>query len=306
MSDRRKTHLHIGAHKTASSFLQANIRANREALAKQGLDTILRGDILETPFAKELYAVSQATHDPGNVTAQSARSLRTILSGLEQNILISCEGLVCRLKVEDFYQNISDAVRYIAAALPESDIHYIFYVRRQPDFIESIYMQYVHLGRSLSFEKFLEKAAEVDFSWLRVVEGLEAGAGRARITVRAFETIRSLGATGFFQDFLRHAGLEDPGAFTVPEVQSKARAANRSYSEVAMKIARRSNPMLKGKERKVLRKFLQEHFSTATHPRAELFTPEQRQDLIARHAAKNRTLFERYDLGAPGEALQYF
>lgn len=73
-----------------------------------------------------------------------------------------------------------------------------------------------------------------------------------------------------------------------------------------MRIARQVNPMLNDQERKLLRRFLQENFSTASHPRAELLTPEARQELFDRYAPSNRELFESHDLGGPGDVLGYY
>ncbi|MCB1351972.1 MAG: hypothetical protein KDK03_04470 [Rhodobacteraceae bacterium] len=307
MSENRKIYFHIGAHKTASTFLQANLRASREALANAGLDVVLRQDVLATPFAKELGKVSQDRHDPEEISSKAAQSLRKVLPKGTNDVLVTCEDLVSSLKIQDFYQHLGKAAQYICKALPKFDVHFILYIRRQPDYIESVYMQNVHLGRSIKFERYLERANAVDLSWLKVADAMAGAVGPERVAVRPFETIRSLGEEAFLRQFLTICGLRAPEAFTVSDEIGRSRAANRSYSALAMKIARRVQPLLEEKQdQKALRKFLQENFSTATHPRAELLDESTRSAITARYEPSNRELFTRYDLGSDGKALEYY
>lgn len=307
MADDRQIYFHIGAHKTASSFLQANLAASREGLSHAGLDVILRRHVLRSPFGREVYAVSQGTHDPGSVTPEALQNIQRLISRHQGHILITNEDMVSSLQVQDFYQHVEKAARYILGALPDFEVHFILYIRRQPDYLESVYMQYVHLGRSLKFGQFMERAEGVDLSWLRVVNAIAAGGvPRDRIAVRPFERIRERGSDGFLREFLALCGVEDTDAFSAQDDTSRGRVANRSYGELGMRIARQVNPMLNDQERKLLRRFLQENFSTASHPRAELLTPEARQELFDRYAPSNRELFESHDLGGPGDVLGYY
>jgi hypothetical protein len=305
MTDRPQIHLHIGAHKTASTFLASMLRNCEEGLAQQGLGVVFRDTVFKTPFALEVLEVAHGTRPSGEVTKRARKSIRTLLAQFEGDVLILNEDLVCRLGVKDFYQNIASAVRHIHATLPDQALHFILYVRRQPDYLESVYMQHVHLGRPLKFERFMERAGTVDLSWLRVVDDLARAAGAENVIVRPFETIRE-GEDRFLRDFLRVCGVPNPESFSATATAG-GRAANRSYSGLAMKIARRANPLLETKkDRRMLRRFLQENFSTATHPRAELLDAEARTAVVARYAPSNRELFRRYDLGADGAALGYY
>jgi len=116
MPDRRKLHLHIGAHKTASSFLASNLRAWREALAAQGLAVVSRHESISTPFAREVYAVAQGRHAAGEVSPGAAKSARRLLKRPGSDVLILNEDLVCRLKIQDFYQNVRPALAHVQAA----------------------------------------------------------------------------------------------------------------------------------------------------------------------------------------------
>jgi hypothetical protein len=302
----KEAFVHIGAHKTASSFLQANLNLHKDRLMQQhGLGLITRADLIPSAFGKEIYEVSQGQHPETEVTDTAKESLRSLLPG-EASILVTNEDLICHLDIHDFYQNAGSAMRYLRTALSDFDLHVIFYIRKQVDYLESIYMQYVHLGRRGKFGQFMQRAASVDFSWLRAVEDMERALPPDRLHLRTYEQIRNLGNVGFYRDFLSLCRVDGVENFTIDENYSKGRAANRSYGQLGMQIAQRVNPLLSPKEKKVFRRFLQEHFSTATHPRAILLSEEQRRTMFEKYRESNRQLFERYDLGVGGEELGYF
>ena len=303
----KEAFVHIGAHKAASSFLRANLNLHKDRLMEeQGLGLVTRAELMPSAFGQEVYEVSQGRHPETDVTGAAKENLRSLLPDGDGNILISNEDLICHLEVQDFYQNAESAIRYLRTALCDFDLHIIFYIRKQADYIESIYMQFVHLGRRVKFARFMERAAPVDLSWLRAVEAMERALPPGRLHLRAFEQIRHLGEVGFYRDFLSLCGVSDVGNFTIHDDYSKGRAANRSYGQLGMQIAQRVNPLLSRKEMRVLRRFLQEHFSTATHPRAVLLDEEQRRAIFESYRESNRRLFERYDLGVSGESLGYF
>ena len=302
----KEAFVHIGAHKAASSFLRANLTLHKDRLMEeQGLGLVTRGDLMPSVFGQEIYAVSQGRHQERAVTDEARESLRSLLTG-DSNILMTNEDLICHLEIQDFYQNAESAIRYLGTALCDFDLHVIFYIRKQADYLESIYMQFVHMGRRVRFAQFMERAAPVDLSWLRVVEAMERALPPNRLHLRAFERIRQLGDVGFFRDFLSLCGVGDVENFSINSDYAKGRVANRSYGQLGMQIAHRVNPLLSPKEKKKLRRFLQEHFSTATHPRAVLLDEEQRDAIFESYRESNRQLFERYDLGSGSESLGYF
>lgn len=304
----KEAFVHIGAHKAASSFLRANLTLHKDRLMDEhGLCLVTRAALMPSAFGQEVYEVSQHRHPETDVTDAAKESLRSLLWHCDDNILVSNEDLICHLPIQDFYQNAESAIRYLRTALSGFDLHIIFYIRKQADYIESIYMQFVHLGRRAKFGPFMERAAPIDLSWLRAVEDMERALPSGRLHLRAFEQIRQLGEDGFYRDFLSLCGVRDVENFKVHEEYSKGRAANRSYGQLGMQIAQRVNPLLHTrKERRMLRRFLQEHFSTATHPRAVLLDEEQRGAIFDKYRESNRRLFERYDLGLDGKSLGYF
>lgn len=303
----KKAFVHIGAQKTASSFLQANLKLHKDRLmAEHGLGLVTRADLQRTAFGLEIYDVSQRRHAETDITAAAKESLHSLLPDSDRSILITNEGLICHLAIQDFYQNAESAIKYLRNALCDFDMHIIFYIRKQADYLESVYLQLMHLGRRDKFAKFLKQVATIDLSWLRAVEAMQRALPPGRLHLRTYEQIRHLGEASFFHDFLSLCRVEDVENFAINANSAKGRKANRSYGQLGIKIARRVNPLLSPEERKLFRRFLQKNFSTATHPRAVLLNDEQRQAIFESYRQSNQQLFERYDLGIDGKSLGYF
>jgi hypothetical protein len=172
-------------------------------------------------------------------------------------------------------------------------------VRRQDKYLESYYLQKVQGGASMSFDEFLEQVDLEAVSWNKVVDIAEGVFGPGNVDVFPFETIYS-GEQAFLRRFI--SCFADPDAF---EYDNLDIPKNRSYSEVALRIALVGNSLLEPEERKLLRGFLQEHFSNATHPRARLMTPEQSAEILGMHAEGNKALLEKYCPEHDAAALGY-
>jgi len=161
-------------------------------------------------------------------------------------------------------------------------------IRRQDRYLESYYLQRVQGGDTASFQEYLDQVNLEAISWWRALEIAGDIFGSSNITVYPFECI-TRGEEPFLRRFV--ACFADPDAFDYKNLDIPK---NRSYSGKALAIALAGNVVLDQSERKLLRAFLQKNFSNATHPRAELFTPEQRAEVLAMHAAGNRQVFDTF------------
>lgn len=168
------------------------------------------------------------------------------------------------------------------------EVKIVCIVRRQDKYLESYYLQKIQGGASMTFGEYLEQVDLKAVSWKKVVDMAEGVFGEGNVVVYPFETIYA-GDEQFLRRFI--AQFADPDAFDYGNLNIPK---NRSYSDVALRIALVGNGLLEPEERKLLRKFLQENFSNATHPRAKLMTPEQSAELLAMHEQGNRELFAKY------------
>lgn len=293
MSNGKSLYLHIGAHKTASSFLQSLLKNNIDALKKRGLKVVSRGEIIESPFYAALNKINKGESKAFELE-QQVEPYGALISKDEGDVLFTNEDMFSTLKLKDFYQNIEESVKFCQKIYPDHDVKLILYVRNQPDYIESKFVQYIHLGRSFSFEDFLEEDFPKHLDWHKAVVNATSVLGKDKVIVKPYESIFELGQDEFFYEFLECVGVNDRKNITVPTDLGQKRGANRSYSGVAIEIAKRVNPLLEKDEKRKLRNFLQTHFSTATHPRGEFFSNDQKKQILGYYLSGNKALFQEF------------
>lgn len=168
------------------------------------------------------------------------------------------------------------------------EVKIVCILRRQDKYLESYYLQKIQGGASLSFDEYLDQIDLEAVSWKAVVDLAEQVFGRENITIYPFEHIYD-GEEAFLRRFV--SCFADPDAFDYRDLNIPK---NRSYSEVALRLALVGNKLLQPDERKLLRKFLQDNFSNATHPRAKLMSPEQSARIIEMHQEGNKEVLAAY------------
>ncbi len=308
MSSGKDIYLYIGAHKTASTTVRRLLKGCDGVLATRGVKLVLRDTIVSSSFFRHLTRVisGKAPPEAAAVSAADLAELRGFVAGPHSRVLMTSEDMFKRLPLGKFYDNIGLGLRLIQQLLPEDRVHVVFYTRRQAPYVESCYLQLVHLGRSLSFSKFIQKELPTHLLWNRVCDEITAALGPGRLIVKPFEIIRDLGGDGFFHDFAESVGIPDPKSLPLDQAVLDGKRANRSYSDVAMRMALIAAPVIREQDNKRLRSFLQEHFSTETYPRPQLFSPQQIAQMTALYAKDNAALFAQYMPQYDGAALGYF
>lgn len=301
-------YLHAGAHKTASSFLQTALKNNQHQLFEHGLKVVLRKNIINSPFQKCLQKVRSGEKIDKLELTTAEESLRKMLpSKSDTDCLLTNEDLFCNLKLQDFYPRLREQLQFIANSVPTGVTpKFVLYIRRQSDYIESVYMQYIHLGRSLSFDSYLGEELPSYLSWYQVASIAQSVFGKDNVLIRPFETIKSIGSIGFYTDFLTNLNVKVNFDLGFNESLETQRGANRSYSALGMKIAKVVNPMLESQEDKNnLRTFLQSKFSTATHDKASFLSESDKKELLRMYSEENKKLFDEFIPGFCPFNLKY-
>lgn len=296
---------HIGAHKTASSFVQTLLKGHSRDLGDVGYSVVHRSHLLTSPLQDALIAIGKGQAPSAKLQVAAAESLHGMLSKRKPHVLFTSEDLLHRIRDLGFFAHAGKAIAFLRQLAGPIPIRVVLYTRSQPDYVESVYMQFMHLGRNFSFEEFRQRMAGSDYSWTRVLNEIAAVIGAENVTAVPYESIKRVGSEGFYRHFLQTWGVPHPEAFAVPAAAESSRGANRSYSADALKIARFVGPMIDEEQRNELRKFLQENFSTATHAKAVLFTPEERRALLDDLAQDNAALFDTWLKDWPEERKFY-
>lgn len=289
----RRLVLHIGAHKTASSLVQATLRRDAAELRARGLDAVHRQPIMNSSFhegVRELVQGKSRPHSPDD----DRRSFAELVDGTQGNVLLTNEDFFETFNRPQFYQHIGPALEHVCDVVGTRDVRVVLYVRNQIDYVESLFMHHIHLGHQRDFDTFLAKYLDFDLSWKRVLDDIASVVGRENVVGIPYESIKRVGASDFYQTFLSVCGITDPTGLAISEDESLDRSANRSYSQDALEIASVVNPLLDKEGRNALRKFLQRKYSTATHPRAVLVPDGQRREIRERLRPDNERLFAEY------------
>ncbi len=291
----RTLYIHAGAHKTASSMLQTALRKDKDILLKKGLRVVFRSQMINRDMQKALYKIKNNEFDE-EVVRCLEEDLEKILPKRNVDCLLTNEDIFSTINLYDFYENIDISLGVISETAKRLgwSVKFLFYTRSQADYIESVYLQHIHLGRAVSFDDFLCKEIPTFLSWKTVIEKVVSVLGKENVKVEPFESIKSKGAENFYFDFLRFVGVDNFDGLEFDEDLVNSRGANRSYSMLGVEIARKVNPLLDLKEKKLLREFLQENFSTATHPRSSFLSEEQKKNVNSIYSKDNEVLFKEY------------
>ncbi|MEZ9835145.1 hypothetical protein AB4341_16595 [Vibrio breoganii] len=281
-------YLHIGAHKTASSYIQTLLNANKAILSASRIRLIKRSDMMELKFYKTLQAKLEG--EQGTIDEEVKKEIRELAS-FDGNLIFTNEDMFKNLGIRDFYNNIDTGIRFFQESFPDHEIKVIFYVRNQVDYIESVYTQYVHLGRNISFESFTREGNLFNLDWNNVCQTIENVIGGNNLVVIPYESIKTLGSEGFYNEFLTVIECNTEG-HSFAEVNG--RQSNRSFSSIAMDIFKLAAPNLNKQDKKKLRTFLQNEFSTATHKKKEIMNEQTKIMLKYHYFHNNKKLVARF------------
>lgn len=291
----RTLYIHAGAHKTASSMLQTALRRDKDLLMKKGLRVIFRSQMINRDLQKCLYRIKNNEIND-EVVDILKEDFGKILPKRNVDCLITNEDMFSTIDLYDFYDNVDVSLEIIKSVAEDLGwrVVFVFYTRSQASYIESVYLQHIHLGRAVSFERFLRGKLPEFLSWKVVADKAASVLGEENVDIEPFESIKEKGAKKFYSDFLAKVGVESRDDLDFEETIANARGANRSYSALGIEIANKVNPILSKDEKRLLRTFLQENFSTATHQRAHLLSDKQKNKLMEIYSQANRKLFESY------------
>jgi hypothetical protein len=190
-----------------------------------------------------------------------------------------------------FYGLMSDQLRRVQAIWSGSVVDIVYYVRRQDEFLLSIYLELLATGHvSVEFDAFLE-AQDLDrLSWLRVLNDLASGFGREHLVVGLYDELRD-GATSYLARFLDRCGID--GARVPPIVDPGV--LRPALSAFAYQLAARSLALEMAQEdRLALFDFLRQRLSGPRYERAKLLSDGQRKLVMGRCRSDNIKMFDEF------------
>ena len=283
---RPKVIIHAGAHKTATSLIQAYL------LKRFRHDDYfyLRYDIINSSgFHGLVHGLHDNPIDFFQLASKAGwRKGQTII--VSHEALLSDGDLLYADSPKYFYGSIASNAPRLRRLLSDSDIELIFYVRRQDEFLVSLYLELLaYAGLDRDFESFAASQVPDRMSWLSVLDQLTNIFGANHVQFGLFEEIKN-GSNFFIRSFLNRIGV----SVTADDIQP-IEVVHPALSSEAYELAMTGMKQLKNKsERETLMNFLRIHFPSTTHHKADLLTPDHRVWLMSICEPDNRIMFDKY------------
>lgn len=193
--------LHLGAHKTATTYIQELLLLNRSKSAANGLaywplsmvrplvrnlikvSEQQRQVLLPARFDGKAKAVQQARRDLAYLVSHD---MPTTIS--EENILGDPEDCY----VATFYPNAEQRLGFVVSAMPDTPIELYLCVRSYPDFLASIYGESIRHGGFIPIETFKAAHQSPEGQWNDLIDRLRGVVPQAKIIVWPYEGFREL------------------------------------------------------------------------------------------------------------------
>jgi hypothetical protein len=285
---------HVGAPKTGTSLLQKALRRLTGPLAEHGVTYVDRSRWLEMDTYRGWAPYGRDHISPGDFQNELRRVFDDA-GGAEGDLVVTsneaASGWDSDLGIP-FWKDAHDAVRQVVEALEPDSTEIVVYLRRQDRFLESLYMELVHIGRAIEWDEFRDAACKDDrVRFSELIDAVGAVDGVDRVHVRLFESIRS-GAREFVADFLE---LVDAGRLAHGLADEVLEVARPSFTQPAWEAALRLNHLVTSPEEiRRLRRFLVDLFPTEQYPAASLLTESERAHLVAEHREDNERVFSAH------------
>lgn len=267
--------IHIGTHKTGSTAIQRALPVGGPALREGLVRLDFHGDI------------SRAAWSQADEEAQ-VEKFRAQLQTRECRYLLSCEGFSGN--PYQGYANAPVIAARLRAVTREFTPRIVVFLRRQDDFIESIYTQLIHQGGSQSFADFLAGLPPGGLDWHRLLGAYAAEFGGENLVVRRYHPDFYPKPESLLEDFCGIVGVT-PAAL---EKKKAAATPNQGYSREAQEIALQCNAHLGEEDRRQLRALLQKISPKPVFQNYSYLDAEARRGILAGFEESNAAVLREY------------
>jgi hypothetical protein len=267
--------LHLGVHKTATTYIQSRFYNSRELLSDNSISYIPLGEVRNLLTSK----INQEEFSERDIL----EAIRPYVSG--ERLLISDENIIGgtnKPKNNKIYPNARSRVEKLLNALPDYEVEIFITLRSYAGYFISRYAESL---RHFPFQDFDHYYNTLDFdtaSWLDVIEDIKA-AGARKITVTDFGEMFN-NENAYFDMLLGQQGLVLESADDNPATR-RTKFSQQGY-EVVRYFADHYSP---GSTKKIMRIIDGTHQETPVTPFMP-FTEEQQMALNKRYASEIEAL----------------
>ncbi len=284
--------IHCGAHKTGSSSIQSLLFEQRRELLKQGVLYITEAELNRN-------GILQYLHRP-TTSASTRIEIRSLLTEIldqyrSEKVIISHESIFSFASLYrgggDFYRSTPQSLKNLALLeLGDffSSIRVVLYVRRQDEFLQSLYMQ--NLSTGMWTTSFNQTLAEIDcskISWLSYATNLADFFGHEQLVVRPFEVINN-GWKNLVVDFSTASTIDLHSTLAEKKV-------NESFSTPAYFAALKLMPLFSTKQAKLrVARTLKYALPPSLFGKANPLSEEDSLNILGQLEQDNRRLFATF------------
>lgn len=289
-------YIHIGTHKTGTSTIQTFLINNKEALNKENIFFLGR-------FRKQVTKISEDRNYTKEHLTKLETKLKEKLSEISEirdpsktaTFIISNEKLSGNKR--NGYKNAEEVASCLNQLLSifEEKAKIILYLRRQDDFLESLYAQRIYNGQTYSFDEFLDQWDENSFSWERLVRSYEKVFGREQLIVKRYHKDFLPEPSSIIQSFGKIVNS------SVLKNFSGTYSTNRGFSHSSLKLLNLVGPNLQDQELKVFKKLLRRSNPKSVFKNYTLLKPSDRKKIIERYHNGNSWVAENYFPSSNGQ-----
>lgn len=284
----RRLYIHIGPHKTGTTYLQQCLFGARNALSERGVLYPSSG-LGEWQAHHRLAFALKGRRDRKEAAEIPSKERET--EWIVEEVSRS-DAAVVILSSEEFFSVRPDQIQYLASRFEGFDVKAVFYARRQDELFVSNYTQIVKTADNDitgSIYSFLDKPirANRDLNMFKFVSNWEQVLGRDNIVGRMYERRGDM-LLDFFGEVVGEPGLAEIVRPAQPKMVNvsptlEAIEVMRHVKEICPDVAirRRAYRMLS-------------RIYAGGHDAGLLLSPADRFGILRRYNRHNRRLFRRY------------
>lgn len=272
-------HLHLGAHKTGSTFLQKSFLANLESLDSAGVAYAPLAEV-RTEVTPAILRRHAWRTGGGDARSQCREFLASALKD-RRLLLLSDENLLGSpyrfSKRKVMYPKASRNIKALADLVGgNTDITIYLAVRDYASWLESAYLQLLKRKQLIPFADFVRPIRLESLSWLALLRRLSAAVPRADLVVWRYES--------FLEDNLFLASRLSQ-SLGIPGLKLVSSRGNPSFSAIAHEVLMTCRSRgIQDRHLPGLMKYLRKNLTVADgYPRAAFLRQQVAQSLSARY-----------------------
>ena len=279
--------VHLGAHKTATTFIQSQLANNRAELARKGFG-VAGIWVVRKRFTNPFDRLSWFDPLWWWLTRPILRRRLDNIMGRNrkgETFLLSDENLLGLISTNYWrgalYPWAGRRVGILRSLFGGADAHYFLCIRRYPDYLTSSWLQMAAKGKPPPFDKYLEKFPPEGRGWAEIVADIAAVCGPSNLTVWTYDW--------FSEDPARVFRLLAPGTDFLPPEKELKREILPSLTIKGLNVINQLEDHLSRAELKRLSALIRTFPFDEPNPRLEIGDPA----LVAAYEEKYRTDIDR-------------